>query len=53
MPVTVKTGINDGISTEITEGLTEDALVITGTVVKSARPAAAATNPFGGGLRRF
>lgn len=51
----VKTGISDGIFTEAMEGLTEDALVVTGQNSSSAAGGAKPTNPFGGGggVRRF
>ena len=50
-PVQVKTGITDGIYTEITDGLSENDKVITSVTFKSGasgRP----SNPFGG-MRRF
>jgi HlyD family secretion protein len=56
-PVRVKTGISDGITTEILDGLKENDVVVTG--VKSTAPAAApaGSSPFGGppggGMRRF
>ena len=56
-PVQIKTGITDGIYTEVTEGLGENDKVITSS---NTRPASGATptpaNPFGGGgggMRRF
>jgi HlyD family secretion protein len=52
-PVPVKLGINDGVATEVTEGLKEGDVVVTGTAVPQAGPAQAASNPFGGGPRRF
>jgi HlyD family secretion protein len=45
--VQIKTGISDGISTEVVSGLDEGAQVVTGTIL-TGTPAAAA-NPFGGG----
>jgi HlyD family secretion protein len=45
-PTQVKTGISDGISTEIISGLDEGAHVVTGLVVTGPQVAA---NPFGGG----
>jgi HlyD family secretion protein len=51
-PVKVRTGINDGVSTEILEGLKEGDLVVTGILLQdtdSGQP----SNPFGGGRRRF
>ena len=49
-PVQVKTGISDGISTEIVSGLDEGAQVVTG--IFSSGPTAAPANPFGGGFPR-
>jgi HlyD family secretion protein len=50
--VTIKTGISDGITTEVLEGLKEGDRVVTG-VTNSDAAATPATNPFGGGRRRF
>ena len=50
-PVKVKTGITDGISTEVTEGLQAGDEAITVAIGKSADTAT--NNPFGGGRRRF
>jgi HlyD family secretion protein len=47
-PVQIKTGISDGISTEVLSGLNEGDKVVTGTVLTGSAPAAA-SNPFGGG----
>ncbi|MDB6122604.1 MAG: efflux transporter, family, subunit [Pedosphaera sp.] len=55
-PVQIKTGISDGISTEVLEGLKEGDVVIVGQNVSSSAPAQSGTaNPFGGGggMRRF
>jgi hypothetical protein len=46
--VQVKTGISDGISTEVVSGLDEDARVVTG-VMATGSIAAAPASPFGGG----
>jgi HlyD family secretion protein len=53
--VQIKTGISDGISTEVVSGLDEGAQVVTGMVSTGAATPAAASNPFGGGGggRRF
>jgi HlyD family secretion protein len=52
-PVQVKTGITDGIFTEITDGLSEKDKVVTSATFKSGGGASAqASNPFGG-MRRF
>jgi len=50
--VTVKTGISDGVSTEIVEGLKEGDRVVTGMLESNAAASTPATNPFGGGQRR-
>ena len=47
--VQVKTGISDGISTEVLSGLNEGDRVTTGTVSAGASTSAATSNPFGGG----
>jgi HlyD family secretion protein len=47
-PVQIKTGISDGISTEVLSGLNEGDKVVTGTVLTGAT-SAAGSNPFGGG----
>jgi len=49
--VQVKTGITDGITTEITDGLKEGDKIVSGTSSTDAGPAAA-SNPFGGGFPR-
>lgn len=51
-PIQIKTGISDGVTTEVLDGLKEGDLVVTGSV-GGATPAPAGTNPFGGGPRRF
>ena len=48
-PVQIKTGISDGIFTEVTEGLQEGDTVVTGIAYSDAQPAGTA-NPFGGGF---
>ena len=54
-PVQIKTGISDGIFTEVTEGLNENDKVVTSAFVKQGSATSAQpTNPFGGGgMRRF
>ncbi|MFM2294688.1 MAG: hypothetical protein RLZZ350_1101 [Verrucomicrobiota bacterium] len=47
-PVTIKTGINDGAATEITEGLSEGDKVVTAAISPNSANQPAA-NPFGGG----
>ena len=52
--VSVKTGITDGIFTEVLEGMSENDTVITGSVSASPEPAQTqGTNPFRGDGRRF
>lgn len=51
--VQIRTGINDGTSTEVVEGLKEGDLVIVGQTVNANTPQSAPANPFGGGGRRF
>ena len=51
-PVQIKTGISDGISTEVLSGLNEGDKVVTGTVLTGAT-SAATSNPFGGGMPRM
>jgi HlyD family secretion protein len=52
-PVQIKTGISDGIMTEVTEGLKEGDRVITAELNSASPAQSAAPNPFGGGQRRF
>jgi HlyD family secretion protein len=47
--VTVKTGISDGVATEIVEGLKEGDRVVTGIASGSGPASNASSNPFGGG----
>ncbi len=47
-PVQIKTGISDGISTEVVSGLNEGDKVVTGTVL-TGTAATTTSNPFGGG----
>jgi HlyD family secretion protein len=51
--VTIKTGISDGVTTEIVEGLKEGDRVVTGMSESGAPSTTPATNPFGSGPRRF
>jgi HlyD family secretion protein len=51
-PVQIKTGITDGIFTEIVEGLKEGDKVVSGVVNNSSQNAGPAANPFGGSLQR-
>jgi HlyD family secretion protein len=53
-PVQIKTGISDGVSTEVTEGLKEGDQVITAELAPASPPSgSSAANPFSGGARRF
>ncbi len=52
-PVQIKTGISDGISTEVLEGLDENQAVITALLTGDSSSAQRPSNPFGGGPRRF
>ena len=51
--VQVSVGITDGLGSEVAAGLNEGDVVITSVTVPNAKPGAPATNPFGGGQRRF
>ena len=53
VPVKIKTGISDGVNTEVTEGIEEGTTVITGLIPTSSGPGGRPNNPFGGGMRRF
>jgi len=52
VPVKIKTGINDGVNTEVIDGLKEGDQVVIGALMPQAGTAAQPNNPFGGG-RRF
>jgi HlyD family secretion protein len=52
-PAQIKTGISDGVVTEVTEGLKEGDRVITAELASKASAASPAANPFSGGPRRF
>ncbi|MGH7992810.1 MAG: efflux RND transporter periplasmic adaptor subunit, partial [Limisphaerales bacterium] len=47
--VQIRTGISDGISTEVLSGLEEGAQVVTGGALTAAQQAVRTSNPFGGG----
>src|ERR1700716_4116265 len=51
-PVQIKTGISDGVVTEVTEGLKEGDRVVTAELSTAAATSSPAANPFSGG-RRF
>jgi HlyD family secretion protein len=52
-PVQIKTGISDGITTEVTEGLKEGDRVVTAEMTSAAARPSTPANPFSGGPRRF
>ena len=52
-PVQIKTGISDGIFTEVLDGLKEGDRVVTATIGKATDSAAESNNPLSGGRRRF
>ena len=51
--VTIKTGIGDGVATEVLEGLKEGDRVVSGMTESGSPSATPASNPFGSGPRRF
>jgi HlyD family secretion protein len=52
-PVQIKTGISDGVVTEVVEGLKEGDRVVTAEIATKSQPASTPANPFSGGGRRF
>jgi HlyD family secretion protein len=52
-PVQIKTGISDGIMTEVIEGLKEDDRVVTAELTSTTNAPSPPANPFSGGRRRF
>jgi HlyD family secretion protein len=52
-PVQIKTGISDGIFTEVLDGLKEGDRVVTAMTGKAASAAQQSSNPLAGGQRRF
>jgi HlyD family secretion protein len=52
-PMQIKTGISDGVVTEVLEGLKEDDRVVTAELTSTSPASSPAANPFGGGQRRF
>jgi HlyD family secretion protein len=52
-PVQVKTGISDGITTEVIEGLKEGNRVVTAELTSTTTAPSPPANPFSGGRRRF
>jgi HlyD family secretion protein len=49
--VQIKTGISDGVVTEVIEGLKEGDRIVTGEL--ASKSASTPANPFSGGPRRF
>jgi HlyD family secretion protein len=52
-PVQIKTGISDGVVTEVVEGLKEGDRVVTAEMAAKSQPASTPANPFSSGARRF
>src|SRR5438128_175484 len=52
-PVQIKTGISDGVVTEVIEGLKEGDRVVTAELASKSAAASPPANPFSGGARRF
>jgi HlyD family secretion protein len=52
-PVEIKTGISDGVVTEVIEGLKEGDRVVTAELTSKSPAASPPANPFSGGARRF
>src|ERR1700731_1179924 len=52
-PAQIKTGISDGIVTEVTEGLKEGDRVVTAELTSPGASSSPPANPFSGGQRRF
>jgi HlyD family secretion protein len=52
-PVQIKTGISDGVVTEVIEGLKEGDRVVTAELASKSPAASPPPNPFSGGPRRF
>src|SRR5215471_2319269 len=52
-PKQIKTGISDGIVTEVVEGLKDGDRVVTAELSSKSQPASTPANPFSGSQRRF
>jgi HlyD family secretion protein len=52
-PVQIKTGISDGTTTEVIEGLKEGDRVVTAEITSTTAASSPPANPFSGGRRRF
>ena len=51
--IQIRTGITDGLSTEVLEGVKEGDEIVVGVILPEGESAKPAVNPFGGGMRRF
>jgi HlyD family secretion protein len=51
--VQIKTGISDGVVTEVIEGVKEGDRIVTGELASKSSAASTPANPFSGGQRRF
>jgi HlyD family secretion protein len=52
-PVQIKTGISDGVVTEVVQGLKQGDRVVTAEMASKTQSASTPANPFSGGARRF
>jgi HlyD family secretion protein len=52
-PVQIKTGISDGVMTEVVDGLKEGDRVVTAELTSTTTSSSPPANPFSGGARRF
>jgi HlyD family secretion protein len=52
-PVQIKTGISDGTTTEVIEGLKEGDRVVAAELTSTTSAPSPPANPFSGGRRRF
>jgi hypothetical protein len=52
-PAQIKTGISDGVVTEVTDGLKEGDRVVTAELASKSTAGSPPSNPFSGGGRRF
>jgi HlyD family secretion protein len=52
-PVQIKTGISDGVMTEVVDGLKEGDRVVTAELTSTTTTSSPPANPFSGGARRF
>jgi HlyD family secretion protein len=52
-PIQIRTGISDGIYTEVVSGLKEGQQIVTSSFMAGSEDSRPSSNPFGGGFRRF